>query len=99
MFSVVSGYLWGEGREEVEEVGVQREEDWVLLDKPEEELLYASSVAHMVYGKLPSFSSSLLGHFIDRNPMGEIVQIHSNHPRSAISWPLLSDPLSLLSLN
>ena len=46
MFSVVTGYLWGE-EEEVQEV----QEDWVLVDRPGEVLLYASAVAHMVQGR------------------------------------------------
>ena len=53
MLSVVSGFIWGE---EAKEEGVRESEDeWVLVEEPqEEEKLFASAVAHMVPGKSSS---------------------------------------------
>ena len=66
MLSVVSSYIWG--MEEAGEKSSSREDDWVLLEKPEEEgKFFVSSVAHSV-PLIPSSGPSSVSHTLTDSP-------------------------------
>jgi quinolinate synthase len=68
MLSVVSSYIWGEEEEEKENCS-SREEDWVLVERPEEEKqFFVSSVAHSVPLTVPCSGPSSLSHTLTNSP-------------------------------